>query len=113
MPIRKSAPSWRPLWRAGASAARTPGAPATTPTTASSARSVTSARARVTSADQLRDRSLDDGALEEVGIERGVQARRVLERELTEVVLADHPVLHELPRLLQHLAHVRHVEVTD
>jgi hypothetical protein len=42
-----------------------------------------------------------------------VQARRVGEGELAEVVLGDKAVLYQLPRLLQHLGHVRHVEVPD
>ena len=42
-----------------------------------------------------------------------MEARRVLAHELSEVVLRDEPVLDHFPRLLQHLGHVRHVEVTD
>src|SRR5439155_20867942 len=57
--------------------------------------------------------ALNRRPFEEIGIHQAVQGHRVGERQLAELPLVDQLMLDQLPGLLKHLGHVRHVEVRD
>jgi len=62
--------------------------------------------------ERLR-RLLDDSSFEEIRIHPAPELDWIAEEKIAQLRRPDDPIVHQLMRFNQHLAHIRHVEVTD